>query len=191
MSEATSATAAPANQEQQGPSSFVKYLQGLDRGQKAALRNALGQDPGTNINCYSIIEPFASNVSDTRRKALYLTASIYALCENHGSKTFASAFGDYMKTRIKSKRADKGDKKDLNDWKDKSTERRFLTLLDADSENLHIYLSQAARLISKESNNFNYDLLLKDLTVWLNPQSDNEWVVRNWARQFYATTNAN
>ena len=69
-----------------------------------------------------------------------------------------------------------------------SIEQRFIALLGADAENLAVYLRQIISLLAADDRPLDYGVLLRDLSVWLNPHIDAERrdnVRQRWARDFY------
>ncbi|MNQ61216.1 CRISPR-associated protein Cse2 [compost metagenome] len=69
-----------------------------------------------------------------------------------------------------------------------SIEQRFIALLGADAENLANYLRQVISLLAAGDQPLDYGVLLRDLSVWLNPHIDPERrdaVRQRWARDFY------
>jgi CRISPR system Cascade subunit CasB len=65
-----------------------------------------------------------------------------------------------------------------------STERRFIALLDADSDQLPHRLRQMAALLKEQP--LDFDALLNDLLYW---NSDKKRTQHVWARDFYQNLN--
>ena len=65
-----------------------------------------------------------------------------------------------------------------------STERRFIALLDADTDELPHRLRQMVALLKEQTVDF--DALLSDLLRW---QFSGKRTQNQWARQFYRTLN--
>ena len=161
--------------------SFVEYLQGLvehDRGGMAALRRSLGFAPGCYPPAYPIIERFAAQGSDKEslRKALYLTAGLFALHPSHAEgRSLASTFGQAMRQR-----------------ESPSIEKRFIATLSAEAEALPDHLRQVISLLAADGIACDYGELLGDLSQWLNPRAfeARDRIRQRWAREFYRTAMA-
>jgi CRISPR system Cascade subunit CasB len=65
-----------------------------------------------------------------------------------------------------------------------STERRFISLLDADREQLPHRLRQMVALLGEQP--IDFDVLLNDLLRW---NLDDKRIQNAWARDFYRTLN--
>ncbi len=65
-----------------------------------------------------------------------------------------------------------------------STERRFITLLDADPDQLPNRLRQMTALLKEQA--IDFDALLKGLLYW---NDDQKRTQNAWARDFYRTLN--
>lgn len=161
---------------------FVQHLQKLaahDRGALAILRRGASFAPGAYPPAYPYVERFVPDgrhARDSLRQALYLTATLFA---NHPVQdqrmSFAAAFGALMRER-----------------ESDSIEKRFISLLSSDSEQVSNYLRQATSLLAADSIGVNYVLLLDDLQRWLNPfrVEARDEMRQRWARDFYRALNA-
>ena len=156
---------------------FIAHLQALkekDRGALATLRHSLAFDPGAYPKAYPYVERFVSagaHERDARRLALYAVAGLYARHPKISEQSFAAAFGEVFRKRDSD-----------------SLEKRFITLLAADAENVHDYLRQAISLLAAENIGCDYASLLDDLSQWMNRYADVERLDRlrqRWARDFY------
>lgn len=156
---------------------FVAHLSTLaekDRGALAALRRSLSFDPGASPPAYPYVERFVGtdrHADDPYRRALYLTAGLFALHPANSAKTsFAAAFGTLARQR------DSG-----------SIEQRFVALLGAEPESLPNMLRQAASLLAADGLALDYAHLLDDLSRWLNTfgQEARDSLRKQWARDFY------
>jgi CRISPR system Cascade subunit CasB len=160
----------------------LQYLKERDRGALATLRHSLAFEPGTYPNAYPYVERFVSteaNERDSRRLAPYAVAGLYARHPEASGQSFAAAFGELCK-----RRKPESEKKDAVS----SLEKRFVSLLASDAENIHDYLLQAISLLAAEKVGCNYSKLLDDLSTWMNPRADVERLDRlrqRWARDFY------
>lgn len=158
---------------------FIDYLVALkvkDRGAMATLRHSLAFDPGSYPKAFPYVERFAGSAvheRDSRRLALYAVAGLFALHPQHQASSFASAFGELMRSRSKPGEPNK------------SIEGRFIALLGADAVNITEYLRQSISLLSADGMGCNYSRLLDDLSLWMNPNLDPSQLRQRWARDFY------
>jgi CRISPR system Cascade subunit CasB len=162
--------------------SFVAHLSGLaehDRGALAHLRRSLGFTPGAFPRAYPYVERFVGpnrHANDPWRKALYLTAGLFARHGEHrDGETLASALGRLARDR-----------------ESVSIEQRFIALLGAEPEGLPNLLRQVVALLAADGRACDYTRLLDDLGVWLRPlDSDGRDRIRQrWARDFYRSYDA-
>lgn len=159
--------------------SYVTYLTALadtNRGALAHLRRSLSFAPGSYPPAFPYVEPFVAadvHAEAAARRALYLTAGLYALHPDHmpGSE-FALRFGRLGNIREST-----------------SIEQRFVALLGADPAAVPTMLRQAVTLLCSDRIGFDYAVLLVDLTQWLNEfdHEGHDRLRRRWARQFYRT----
>lgn len=156
---------------------FIAHLSALaerDRGALAALRRSLSFDPGAFPAAYPHVERFVGrdrHADDPFRRALYLTAGLFALHPGHAAKaSFATAFGTLARQRESA-----------------SIEQRFVALLGAEPDSLPNLLRQAVSLLAADGLAFDYARLLDDLARWLNPfgQEARDGLRQQWARDFY------
>jgi len=157
--------------------SFINHLIGLkerDRGALANLKRSLGFDPGAYERAYPYVERFVGaekHADDPWRKALYLTAGLYAFHPLHSSNTtLAAAFGRLARERGSA-----------------SLEHRFIALLGAEPESLPPLLRQAVSLLAADGLGCDYVSLLEDLAHWFNPydREGRDRLRQRWARDFY------
>lgn len=157
--------------------SFITYLIGLqegDRGALAHLRRSLGFEPGAYPRAYPYVEPFVGadmHAENPRRKALYLTAGLFALHpEQSPAQSLAGALGRIGRMRESA-----------------SIEQRFITLLGSDSEGLPTLLRQVVSLLAADGVGLDYAALLDDLKRWLDPFriEAHDSLRQRWARDFY------
>lgn len=156
---------------------FVAHLLQLrerNPGALAELRRSLSFAPGAYVRAYPYVERFVardSHPQDAQRLALYLGAGLFALHPHQAPSTLAAAFGELMRQRDS-----------------ESIEKRFITLLGADAENLADYLRQAVSLLAASDIGLDYAALLDDLRFWLRRSLDPEVrdrIRQRWARDFY------
>jgi CRISPR system Cascade subunit CasB len=151
-------------------SEFINWLESLsvrDTKVRAVLRRSLSFEPGTYPSAFPYVEPFLKiENSASRRVAYYLFAGLWALHwrEGGGNGTSLGQACALYQTKTKSS----------------STERRFITLLDSDTDQLPHRIRQMIALLKDQT--LDYDLLLKALLNWA---SQDRWVQIQWARDFY------
>lgn len=154
-------------------SGFITWLERQnerDSKMRAVLRRSLAFDPGQHFPSFSYVEPFVKNEeSSWRREVHYLVAGLWATHWREGRTgppiSLAKACAQH--------------------WREKnsaSTERRFINLLDADSEQLPYRLRQMITLLKDQV--IDFDALLKGLLAW---NHERKFVQNAWARDFYRT----
>lgn len=150
---------------------FIEWLEGLnekDTKVRAVLRRSLAFDPGKYIPAYPYVEPFLKGEENFWRKDMfYLVAGLWASHWRVGRvgvpMTFGKACAAYYEGR-----------------KSPSTERRFITLLDSDSDQLPHRLRQMVALLKEQF--IDFDDLLNKLLYWNDDQKRTQNI---WARDFY------
>jgi CRISPR system Cascade subunit CasB len=150
---------------------FIEWLEGLNKKDtkvRAVLRRSLAFDPGTFTPAYPYIEPFVKDEDNSwRRKMLYLVAGLWAAHWREGRTGATVSIGKASATyQVVSGST--------------SIERRFITLLDADSDQLPHRLRQMMALLKDLS--IDFDELLKGLLYW---NDDRKRTQNDWARDFY------
>jgi len=152
-------------------SSFIEWLENLnekDSKVRAVLRRSLAFDPGMFVPAYPYVEPFLREEDNSwRREVLYLVAGLWAAHWREGRSGPAIPIG---KACAEFQRQSGS----------ASTERRFISLLDADAGQLPHRLRQVLALLRELSIDFNG--LLKGLLYW---NDDQKRTQRTWARDFY------
>lgn len=153
-------------------SGFIAWLVKLneaDNKAKAVLRRSLAFEPGQHVPAYPYVEPFVKDDDGWRRAMHYLVAGLWAAhwCEGRSGplSPLAKACAAHQ---LKSGSA--------------STERRFISLLDADREQLPHRLRQMTALLAEQP--IDFDALLRDLLTW---NYDDKRTQNAWARDFYRT----
>lgn len=147
---------------------------------RAVLRRSLAFDPGQHIPAFPYVEPFLKGDGEVwRRNVHYLVAGLWASHwredQPQAKIKIAVAIGLHDKER-----RDKLSAKDRS--KPTSTEKRFITLLDADEDQLPHRLRQMVALLGEQP--IDFETLLNDLRQW---KSDDTHVQITWARDFYRT----
>jgi len=150
---------------------FIEWLEELnekDTKVRAVLRRSLAFDPGAFAPAYPYIEPFVKDQDNSwRREMFYLVAGLWAAHWQEGRSSVPMKIGKACATHQK-------------DSVSSSTERRFITLLDSDSDQLPHRLRQMIALLKEQ--NIDFDDLLKRLMYW---NDDQKRAQNAWARDFY------
>lgn len=150
---------------------FIEWLEGLNKKDtkvRAVLRRSLAFDPGTFTAAYPYVEPFVKNEdSSWRRKMHYLVAGLWAAHWREGRIGAPLPIGKASATYQVASGST-------------SIERRFITLLDADPDQLPHRLRQMLALLKDQA--IDFDDLLKGLLYW---NDDRKRTQNAWARDFY------
>lgn len=159
--------------------SFIDHLARLkesDRGALAYLKRSLGFEPGAYPPAYPYVERYVGadkHAEDPWRKALYLTAGLFALNPKHQTGvSFATTLGKLGQQRSSA-----------------SIEQRFIALLGAEPQSLPTLLRQAMSLLAADGHFCDFASLQDDLARWLNPHAheQRDRLRQQWARDFYRT----
>ena len=156
-------------------SGFIEWLKKLndtDTKVRAVLRRSLAFEPGTFPAAFPYVEPFVKNEDNSwRRQVFYLVAGLWAAHWRNDRSDEPLSLG-------KACAAYQGKSKST------STERRFITLLDADPDQLPHRLRQMVALL--KDYNLDFEALLTGLLYWNNDQKRTQ---NQWARDFYRNLN--
>jgi len=155
---------------------FIAHLIRLreqDRRAIAVLRRSLSFPPGKYPPAYPYVERFVGadrHEADAFRLALYLVAGLFALHPHNAPKRLAASLGELMLRRGRD-----------------SVEKRFISRLGADADNIEKYLRQIVTLLAADDCGLDYAALLIDLRYWLNPNATEkrDQIRQRWARDFY------
>ena len=155
--------------------SFIEWLEKLnasDTRVRAVLRRSLAFKPGTYFQAAPYVEPFLKNEENQRRReAYYLVAGLWALHWRKGRCGEPLSLGKASAThQLATKSA--------------STERRFITVLDADQDQLPHRLRQMVALLKEQPIDFGD--MVKRLLYWDDELKRSQ---NSWARDFYRTLN--
>ena len=157
-------------------SGFIEWLEDVSAKEtkvRAVLRRSLAFDPGTFVQAIPYVEPFVKGAdSSWRREMLYLVAGLWAAHWREAQRGQPMSLGKSCAAH----RAASGST---------STERRFINLLDADSNQLPHRLRQMIALLKEHP--IDFEALLKGLLYW---NDDQKHTQNAWARDFYRTMNA-
>lgn len=151
---------------------WLEKLSEADNKARAVLRRSLAFDPGQHIPAFPYVEPFLKGEeSGWRRDMHYLVAALWAAHWREGRTGAALPLARACAAhQLKSGSA--------------STERRFISLLDADREQLPHRLRQMVALLGEQP--IDFEALLNDLLHW---NRDDKRTQNAWARGFYHTLN--
>lgn len=156
-------------------SGFIEWLERLneqDTKVRAVLRRSLAFDPGLYVPAYPYVEPFLkTDDSQWRRKMFYLVAGLWAAHWREGARGATMSLGRACAWY----QAASGST---------STERRFITLLDSDQDQLPHRLRQLIVLLKDQD--LDFDDLLQKLLYWNDDQKRSQ---TGWARDFYRNLN--
>ena len=152
-------------------SGFIEWLEKItekDTKVRAVLRRSLAFDPGKFVQAFPYVEPFVKDEDNTwRREAHYLVAGLWATHWREGRPGQPLPLGRACAVY----QAASGSA---------STERRFISLLDADTDQLPHRLRQMVALLKDQP--LDFGALLKGLLYW---NDDQKRTQNNWARDFY------
>lgn len=150
---------------------FIEWLEGLSRKDtkvRAVLRRSLSFDPGRYAPAYPYVEPFTKDEDISwRREMLYLVAGLWAAHWREGRTGAPAPIGKACAVYQVASGST-------------STERRFITLLDADTDQLPHRLRQLTALLKEQT--IDFDALLQGLLFW---NDDQKRTQNTWARDFY------
>ena len=136
---------------------------------RAVLRRSLAFDPGTYPSAYPYVEWSLRNEENTwRREVYYLVAGLWAVHWREGRAGEAISLG---KACALLRSGPNGSE---------SIERRFISLLDADRDQLPHRLRQMLAMVKEY--NLDFEALLKGLLFWTDDQKRTQ---NQWAREFY------
>ncbi len=156
-------------------SGFIAWLEDLnarDTKVRAVLRRSLSLEPGTFVPAYPYVEPFVKDeASSWRRKVHYLVAGLWAAHWREGQSGNPIPLGKACAAYQEASGS-------------LSTERRFITMLDADYDQLPYRLRQMVALLKDQV--IDFDSLLKGLLYW---NDDQKRTQNAWARDYYGSLN--
>lgn len=141
-----------------------------DRAALAALRRGLGRPPGEAPELYPHVAKYFPQETSSRNyeNAMFTVAALFGMFPNHR----AEAGTPFKVLR-------------LLDLESDSTERRVLSVLNADTETLPTHLRHLFALIRSHGpdRHLDYGDLLFHINQWDHPD---RWVQRRWARDWWA-----
>lgn len=155
---------------------FVTYLETLaeNRGALAALRRGLGQPPGAVADMYRYVVPMLPKDAypgSWTERSYYLIAALYA---THPASANDGNLGNHFAVHVDLQNPDRND----------AIERRFVALVTAHPEDLHIYLRQGINFLRSKETPVNWHQLMWDVLQLRYP--DRVATVRKrWADGFW------
>lgn len=153
---------------------FIQWLESIsesDTRVRATLRRSLAFAPGVFAPAYPYVEPFLRDEDNTwRREIYYLVAGLWATHWREGRGGLPMPIGKACASYQTANGST-------------STERRFIALLDADTDQLPYRLRQIISLLKEQPVDF--DNLLNGLLHW---NDDQKRTQNSWARDFYRNT---
>ena len=154
-------------------SGFIEWLENMnekDTKVRAVLRRSLAFDPGKCVRAFPYVEPFVKNEDNSwRREMHYLVAGLWAAHWREGKKGEPVPLGKACAIHQETTGS-------------KSTESRFINVLDADRDQLPHRLRQIVALLKDQT--LDFERLLTGLLYW---SDDRKRTQNAWARDFYRT----
>jgi len=151
---------------------WLEKLSEKDTKVRAVLRRSLAFDPGKFVPAYPYVEPFIKDEANIwRREVYYLVAGLWAAHWREGRSNAPMKIGNASAMHQKKSGST-------------STERRFVSLLDADSDQLPHRLRQMVALLKDQP--IDFENLLKGLLFW---NDDQKRTQNAWARDFFRSLN--
>jgi CRISPR system Cascade subunit CasB len=153
---------------------FIGQLEKLtreeDRKTLAELRRSLSYEPGQYVRAFPFVERFTSTLEGWPRQAYFLVAGLYA---NHQESNFQKeSLGRTLKRLY------------FEQDENPSLERRFLTLLESDTDQLPTHLRHLVQLLKAKGFAPHWKSLLEDIQYWHSPDARDR-TKRRWAKDFY------
>jgi CRISPR system Cascade subunit CasB len=159
--------------------SLIRLFTEEDRAALAALRRALGKQPGEAAEAHRYVLPFvAPGMKPWDENAYYLVGALFALHpanwgppEEQAEQQQATTTNMGASFRRLAGEVESG-----------SVERRFVALLNSHPDDLPEHLRHAVGLLKSKEVPVNWSQLIHDLRNW---NHEARWVQRNWARAFW------
>jgi CRISPR system Cascade subunit CasB len=165
-------------------SGFIDWLERLnekDTKVRAVLRRSLAFEPGSYVPAFPYVEPRVKDEDGRwRREMLYLVAGLWAAHWRQDRVGQPMSIGEACATYDAEKR-NKVPKDEQRQGS--STERRLVTLLDSDIDQLPHRLRQMISLLKDQP--IDFEALLKGLLYW---NDERKRTQNAWARDFYRNT---
>lgn len=167
---------------------FIRYLdslaEGNNRGALADLRRGLTGNPGSTPAMFQYVTKWIPvSIRNTwQEKVFYMISALYAYYQSGAAGKVLRAtkgnFGSHCRSLVQKEK------------QSASFEKRFMSLLKAHPEDLHILLRQVVSLLKGAEIPINWNQLFYDLQHW---NSESQYVQRQWANSYwpYAETETN
>lgn len=156
----------------------LEKMEQKDSKVRAVLRRSLAFDPGCFPPAYPYVERFLKDDDHGwKREAYYLVAGLWAMHKRNDRTGEPLSIGAAC-AEFDSEKRRKMNREDRN--KMTSTERRFVTLLDADRDQLPYRLRQMVALLKEF--NLDFGSMLMGVTYWSDEQRRTQ---NQWARDYY------
>lgn len=153
-------------------SRFIDWLENLnekDTKVRAVLRRSLAFEAGQYVPAYPYVEPFVKDENSSwRREMHYLVAGLWAAHFREEQSNAKMTIGSACQALF------------LKKDKSPSIERRFITLLDSEQDQLPHRMRQMLALLKEYP--IDFDALLAGLLYW---NDDRKRTQNAWARDFY------
>jgi CRISPR system Cascade subunit CasB len=168
-----------ATQQQTFDEKFISYLEKFVRDENRAalahLRRGLGKDSATATEMFPYISGWTANLTRRDENAYFLVASLIGLYPTNSWKS-EEKFNNLGRSFSF-----------LKEDSD-SIEKRFVALLNSETEDLPNHLRQIVSLLKSKEAPINWLQLLKDIKFW---EIENSNVQRNWAKGFWGNSTEN
>lgn len=162
-------------------SGFIEWLEKINtdgRKARAVLRRSLAFDPGVWPHAFPYVEPFLTGDEyQWKREMYYLAAGLWAAHWKEGRAGPVLSIGKACALLDKEKRPP--------GQQVSGTERRFITMLDSDPDQLPHRLRQLLALLKDYP--IDFEKLLAGLLCW---NDERKPAQNRWARDFYRSINA-
>jgi len=164
------------------PNEFIRYLEQLrereDRGALASLRRGLGQPPGAVPEASRIVQSgLTSDTAENLETACSIVAPLFALHPKEGGE---GNMGKHFRALCEP--VQPGEALPSN------VERRFMSLLSSDIEELPDALRQAVSLLKSRDIPVHWRQLLRDVLGWTHEIG---YVQKQWGRDFWCMPRTN
>ena len=149
---------------------FIDHLRKMaeqDSSVRANLRRSLAFPPGAMPRAFPYVEPFLGGADNQARDMFYLAAGLWAAAKQEGAGGLS--LGRAARLYAEAKQSD-------------SVEKRFITLLDSDPDQLPNRLRQMCALLQEYR--LDFAALLDGLLWWNTPRKRTQTA---WARDYYAS----
>lgn len=145
-----------------------EYVAADDRAALARLRRGLSRPAGEDVGVIPYVQPWLGRDADERlTRAAYLVASLFALHPESAAGSLGASFRALS----------------LKPNQEQGAQRRLVSLLNANFEELPRRLRQAVTLLRAHDVGLDWPRLLRDILYWRPPRRP---VQRRWASDFWS-----